>query len=72
MATLRKVGKVADAADHVRDAEKVVEKTAQAAEKVEDAAAARAKGGVYVLKDPETGQVMRTGRTFSVRAWQVG
>jgi hypothetical protein len=29
VATLRKVGKVADAADHVRDAEKAVEKTAE-------------------------------------------
>jgi len=64
VALLRKVEKVAEAADHVRDAEKVVEKAAQTAEKVEAAsAAARAKGGVYVLRDRETGQVVRTGRT---------
>jgi hypothetical protein len=35
VATLRKVGKVADAADHVRDAEKVVERAAQTERLVE-------------------------------------
>ena len=38
-------------------------KAAQLAEEVEQGAAASAKGGTYVLSDPETGQVMRTGRT---------
>ncbi len=38
-------------------------KTAQLAEEVEQGAAASAKGGTYVLQDPDTGQVMKTGRT---------
>jgi len=38
-------------------------KAAQLAEKTELGASASAKGGTYVLRDPETGQVMRTGRT---------
>ena len=37
VATLRKVGKVADAADHVRDAEKVAERAVEAADHVRDA-----------------------------------
>jgi hypothetical protein len=37
VATLRKVGKVADAADHVRDTEKVVERAAHTADHVRDA-----------------------------------
>ena len=36
VATLRKVGKVADAADHVRDAEKVAERAVEAADHVRD------------------------------------
>jgi hypothetical protein len=38
VATLRKVGKVAEAADHVRDAEKVVERAAHAVDRADDAA----------------------------------
>jgi hypothetical protein len=38
-------------------------KTAQLAEEVEQGAAVSAKGGTYVLQDPDTGQVMKTGRT---------
>ena len=37
VATLRKVGKVAEAADHVRDAEKVAERAVEAADHVRDA-----------------------------------
>ena len=37
-------------------------KAAQLAEEVERGATS-AKGGTYVLQDPDTGQVMRTGRT---------
>jgi len=38
-------------------------KAARLAEEIEQGASASAKGGTYVLRDPETGQVMRTGRT---------
>jgi hypothetical protein len=38
-------------------------KAAQLAEEIEQGASASAKGGTYVLQDPDTGQVMRTGRT---------
>ncbi|QTD53862.1 hypothetical protein J3U87_15545 [Sulfidibacter corallicola] len=40
--------------------------TAKALDKVDDAADS-AKGGTYVLKDPETGEVMRTGRSKNLK-----
>jgi len=59
-ATGKVVGELAEGVEGLRKAGKTA-KRARQIEKAEEAA--RAKGGTYLLKDPETGQVMRTGRT---------
>jgi len=38
-------------------------KAAQLASEVEEGVSVSAKGGTYLLRDPESGQIMRTGRT---------
>ncbi|MCC7568261.1 MAG: RHS repeat-associated core domain-containing protein [Candidatus Methanofastidiosa archaeon] len=56
-------GKAATAAKCVKEvAEEVGEQVAKHADEIADASKA-ARGGTYVLRDPKTGQVMRTGRT---------
>jgi len=59
-ATGRVVGELAEGVEGLRQTGKVA-KRARQLEKTEEAA--RAKGGVYILRDPRSGEVMRTGRT---------
>jgi len=57
---------VLEVADELRKAERTAvsgRRAARMLDEAEHAVPVTAKGGTYVLRDPETGQVMRTGRT---------
>jgi hypothetical protein len=63
---LRTGERALDIADDARKVERAAgkgKKAAQLMDEAEHATPAPAKGGAYVLKDPETDRVMRTGRT---------